>query len=306
MTDAPIAYRRASAADAEATFEIVKAAADDLLVRAGRPPATVGALPPERVLRFRRSQAAHDPDGYWVAEVGGVMVGAAIGVRREGTWYLAALHVLPGWQGRGIGSALLRCSMGNAEGAAVRTVLTDATNPDSNGLYLRAGLLPVDSTLTFDGPAGAHGPGATGGLAVRPIDPAADGPALHRLDRDALGFARPLDHAFWADVPNLAGRVVTRDGAPIGYAYASAGGAIGPVAVADPVDLPAVLDLAADLAREAGAQRLHLRVFGATHGAVTWAGERGLRLTGIGLFLASGAPAGRFAGYVTSGADALY
>ena len=39
--------------------------------------------------------------------------------------------------------------------------------------------------------------------------------------------------------------------------------------------------------------------------AVDWAVRRGLRLSGIGLMLSS-RPVGRFEGYVTSGADALY
>ncbi len=106
-------------------------------------------------------------------------------------------------------------------------------------------------------------------------------------------------------MPGLEARIVERDGSARGYVYVSTTGAIGPVAVSDPDDLPAALDVAADIAAEAGATSLHIRNFGTARGAVDWAVRRGLRLSGIGLML-SNRPIGRFKGYVTSGADALY
>jgi hypothetical protein len=66
-----------------------------------------------------------------------------------------------------------------------------------------------------------------------------------------------------------------------------------------------VLDITAEIAAAAGATTLHVRSFGSARGAVGWAVARGLRLSGIGLMLSS-RPVGRFKGYVTSGADALY
>ena len=310
MIDGAITYRLARAEDAETTFAIVRAASDDLARKAGREPALHG-LPLERVIRFRHACLAHDPARFVVAEADGALVGAAIAVLREDVWYLAGLHVLPGFQAAGVGSELMRRAHAGTASSTIRTVLTDATNPASNGLYLRAGMRPVDSTLTFDGPlrsvsapTRSSGPGA--GLGSRSIDLEEDATVLAGLDRSIVGFARPTDHAFWLGVPGLEGRVVTRpDGELGGYLYVSRTGAIGPVAVADPADLPAALDLAAGIAADAGADALHLRVFGATHGAIVWANERGLRLSGIGLFLAS-ARIGAFAGYVTSGADALY
>lgn len=315
MTTGPITYRLARAEDAETTFAIVRAASDDLARKAGREPSPHG-LPLERVIRFRRACLAHDPARFVVAEADGSLVGAAIAVLREDVWYLAGLHVLPGFQAAGVGSELMTRAHAGTASTTTRTVLTDATNPASNGLYLRAGLLPADSTLTFDGPLPpVTGPtpsgGPTAGLATRPIDPRDDAGAIAALDRSTVGFTRPTDHAFWLGVPGLEARVLVDDvgrpghARPRGYLYVSRAGAIGPIAVLDPADLPAALDVAAAIAAQHGAAALHLRVFGATHRAIGWAKDRDLRLTGIGLFLAS-APIGAFAGYVTSGADALY
>lgn len=305
-----VSYRLARREDAEATYAIVRAAVDDLARKAGRAPAPHG-LPLERVIRFRHACVAHDPERFVLAEVGDEPIGAAIAILRDDVWYLGGLHVLPTFQAAGVGSELMRLAGAGIGPTTIRTVLTDATNPASNGLYLRAGLLPADSTLTFDGPLDAA-------LAARPalprsrsgapgpLDRVADADVLEALDRATVGFGRPTDHAFWLGVPGLDGRLLLGDdGEARGYLYVSAAGAVGPIAVADPDDLPAALDLAAAIAADHGATTLHLRVFGSSHGAIEWATERGLRLSGIGLFLAS-APVGRFAGYVTSGADALY
>lgn len=307
-------YRRARPEDAERTYDVVREAADDLLRRAGQTPSEQQSLPHERVIRFRHACIAHDPDRFWVAESDTEIIGAAIAVLRGDVWYLGALHVVPGHQGTGVGSELLRRSLTGTRPDTARTVLTDALNPVSNALYLRSGMLPQETTLTFDGPIG--GPrsgedaddgnaGDTPPLPFRPIEPAADGPLLADLDRAGVGFARPMDHAFWTGVPGVSGWILTAATGARGYLYVSDTGAIGPGMVRDPDDLPRVLDVAAAMVQGQGARGLHLRVFGSTHGAIRWALGRGLRLSGIGLMLSS-RPVGRFEGYLTSGADALY
>jgi hypothetical protein len=169
-------------------------------------------------------------------------------------------------------------------------------------------MLPQESTLSLDGPIGERSavPGADAPpLTGRPIDLERDQPALAAFDLATVGFARPTDHEFWTGVPGLEARILERDGSARGYAYVSTAGAIGPIAVAVPEDIVPALDLAADIAADGGAQVLHIRNFGSARGAVDWAIRRGLRLSGIGLMLSS-RPVGRFEGYVTSGADALY
>jgi GNAT superfamily N-acetyltransferase len=304
-----ITFRRAREEDAERTFEIVQEAQGDLDRKMGREPH--GALPAARVIRFRHFCVRYDGDRFWVAEAGGRMIAAAYATLRDDAWYLDALHVTPAYQSRKIGSELIRRCLTGTGPTTTLTVLTDAGNPVSNGLYLRFGMLPQDSTVTLDGPIGERGradaarPTTGPQLTTRLIDLERDAAALAAYDLATVGFARPTDHEFWLGVPGLEARIVERQGAARGYVYVSTTGAIGPVAVLDPDDLPAALDVAADIAAEAGATSLHIRNFGTARGAVDWAVRRGLRLSGIGLML-SNRPIGRFNGYVTSGADALY
>ena len=299
---AEITYRLARTDDAERTYEIVQESQNDLNRKGGRPDGHV--LPAERVIRFRHFCVRYDGDRFWVAEAGGRMIGAAYATLRDDVWYLDGLHVLTAFQARKVGSELIRRVMAGTGPGTALTVLTDASNPNSNGLYMRFGMLPQDSTVTFDGPVGAapiHHPGFT----ARPIALDRDAAALAAFDLATVGFARPTDHEFWLGVPRLEGRILESEGSARGYLYASAGGAIGPVAVADPRDLEAALDLAAAISAGAGAATLHLRAFGTARGAADWSIRRGLKVSGIGLMLSS-RPVGRFEGYVTSGADALY
>jgi ribosomal protein S18 acetylase RimI-like enzyme len=300
---AQITYRRARIEDAERTFEVVQEAAADLNRKMGRPVAA--ALPAERVIRLRHFCVRYDGDRFWLAEAAGRMIGAAYATLRDDVWYLDALHVLPAYQSRKVGSELIRRSLAGTGPTTALAVLTDALNPISNGLYMRFGMLPQDSTVSFDGAIGYGSLEVPDGLSSRPISPARDEAALAAFDAATVGFARPTDHEFWLGVPGLEGRIVERDGSARGYLYVSRAGAIGPVAVADSRDLAPALDLAAEIAAKAGATSLHIRNFGSARNAVDWAVRRGLMLSGIGLMLSS-RPVGRFEGYVTSGADALY
>jgi GNAT superfamily N-acetyltransferase len=305
---AGITYRQAAIEDAEATFKVVHEAADDLLRRAGRPVSP--ALPLARVIRFRHFCVRHDGGRFWVAEADGRMVGAATAILRERVWYLAALHVVPGSQAQGVGRELLRRSMAGVGPGTTMTVLTDALNPDSNGLYLRFGMLPQDTMLTFDGrpddvPRSARpAKGSARPWDVRPLDPARERATLAALDRGSVGFARPTDHDFWAGVPGLEGHLLEAGGAVRGYLYLSDAGAVGPAAVAAAEDVPHVLATAARLAREGGTANLHVRMAGSARPGIAWLVGHGLRLTGIGLMLSS-RPIGNLDRYVTSGADAL-
>jgi GNAT superfamily N-acetyltransferase len=306
-----ITYRRATIEDAAATFEVVHEAAEDVLRRAGRPVSDGPALPLGRVIRFRHFCVQHDGGRFWVAEADGRIVGAAIAILRQRLWYLAALHVLPPFQSRGIGTELLRRSMAGVAPDTALTVLSDALNPAANGLYLRFGMLPQETMLTFDGRLDdAPGRELRGAPAappwhVRPLDPSADRATLDRFDRGSVGFTRPVDHDFWAGVPGLAGHVLEHGGTVRGYLYLSDAGAVGPAAVGGPADVPGVLATAARLARERGTAQLHVRLAGSARAGISWLVGGGYRLTGIGLMLTS-RPVGRLDRYVTSGADALY
>ena len=307
----PILFRPARDADVERTYEVFVQAADDLGARLGRPSRAAASAPSLRALHVRRAVLKHDGERFWVAEAEGVVVGFGMAILRDDVWHLAALHVMPAFQGRGIGSELIRRTLDGTRPTTILTVLTDASNPISNALYLRFGMLPQDSILAFDGlvegvKAGGDGrTGGVGGLTTRPLDLERDQTALASIDLATIGFARPTDHVMWTTVPGLAGHLVLRGGVVRGYLYASDAGAIGPLAVHDPADLTAALRLAALDAHDRGASSLHVRVCGSARTAVAWLIEHGFRLSTTGLFLTS-RPVGRLDRYATSGGDALY
>lgn len=301
-----VSYRPARDTDVERTYAVFLEAADDLNARIGRPPRAGTGAPPHRALALRRSCVRHDGDRFWVAEMDGAVVGFAIAILRDDIWHLAALHVQPAHQGRGIGSELVRRSMAGCGPTTALTTITDAVNPISNAIYMRAGMLFQDAMLTFDGPSVA--PIRDDG--IEPLEQVAvsrprDYKVLAAIDLATIGFARSVDHDLWGSIEGLQGVLLVRDGVVRGYAYVAADGAIGPLAVLDPADLAPALDVAAAMAATLGADSIHARIPGSARVATEWLVARGARLSGIGLFLAS-RPVGRLDRYVTSGGDAFY
>lgn len=77
-----------------------------------------------------------------VVEVDGVPVGRHRVVRGEGQVELAGLQLLPAYQGRGIGTALVRAAIAEAEGAGQPCRLSvEKDNPRARALYERLGFV---------------------------------------------------------------------------------------------------------------------------------------------------------------------
>jgi GNAT superfamily N-acetyltransferase len=293
-----IVIRRATEGDFRPTWTVVGEAMADLAQTRGWTASPRPAEPGERFLAFRRSALRHDPDGFWVGEADGEIVGFGIAVQREHVWYLAALHVRPAWQSLGLGAEIIRRAVAAARPGSLLTVGTDARNPVSNALYGRFGMFPQEPLLEVAGPAVAS---ETGRLV--PGLPPAD--VLAAIDRGALDVARPEDHEFWGSVPGLDASTVVRDGRAVGYAYVQTDGSIGPVAVLDPADLAAAVEAAVGRAAELGATTARVRIPGAARPSIAGLLARGWRYgDGVTLVLSS-APWGRWDRYVTSGGDAL-
>src|SRR3712207_5046287 len=107
MPDVDITLRPMTVDDAEAVLDLAEAAFGALNERFGRPPS-----PPPRdrataLMRFRQPVRT-DPDGAWIADAAGRVVGAAEAIDRDGVWGLSLLVVHPAVQSRGVGSRLLR------------------------------------------------------------------------------------------------------------------------------------------------------------------------------------------------------
>ena len=295
---AGIVYRRATPDDSRTTYDVFLDAASHLARTRGWAATQRSTDPPERFLAFRASVLRHDPDGFWVAEADGGLVGFGVAVQREHVWYLAALHVLPAWQSKGVGAEIIRRALAAAKPDSLLTVGADARNPVSNALYGRFGMFPQTALLELSGVATR---GATDIL--RPGAP--DAGDLDAIDRATLDAARPEDHEFWASVSNLHQYAVVRDGRMVGYAYVQADGAIGPIAVLDPADLAPALEASIAAAAELGAASARVRIPGVARAAVAGLLARGWRYGDAVTLVLTSAPWGRWDRYVTSGADAL-
>jgi GNAT superfamily N-acetyltransferase len=293
-----IAFRHATADDFHATYDIFIEAANDLARTRGWTPVDRPTSPPERFLAFRASAIRHDPERFWVAEADGDMVGFGIAVQREHTWYLAALHVRPAYQARGVGAEVVRRCLAAARPDSLLIVGADARNPVSNALYGRFGMYPETPLVELSGPAE---PGSTAVLLAGPPTAA----ELDRFDRASLGMTRPQDHAFWSSVSSLRAYSVLRENRTVGYAYVQADGAIGPIAVLDPEDLASAVEASIAAAARLGAASARIRIPGVARPTIARLLARGWRYGDAVTLVLTSAPWGRWDRYVTSGADAL-
>jgi len=157
--------------------------------------------------------------------------------------------------------------------------------------YLRRGMFPGYQILSF---AGEPAPATARAPDVEPLTLE----IASALDRDVLGTARDVDHAFWSTEPGRIGRAVVRGGRTIGYYYVRSG-AIGPAAWTSNVDADVVLQAAVTDAL-AQSPVVRLRVLGANHDTIRFALARGLRLGGYSHLLTT-ASFGHFERYAPSG-----
>jgi len=203
------------------------------------------ATDPERFV------VATHPDGSEPGEERIVAFAAA--VQRERLWFLSMCFVRPEIQASGVGRALLD-EVGPDPGAAngedgVRATATDSAQPVSNALYASVGIVPRVPLLNLIGlPLRPDAfPALPSGLTPVPFDVLAradhDGLAatVDALDRDALGVAHPIDHAFLRKEGRRGWLYRGSDDSAIAYGYATEAGRIGPVASSDPALLAPIL-----------------------------------------------------------------
>jgi GNAT superfamily N-acetyltransferase len=231
------------------TDSLVVATINDLTVRHGFGPMAATSPP-----SFQLFSLKDDPDGLWVAEDDGKILGFAWSWACGDLWFLAQLFVDPTQQGRGIGNELIEHTLDHARksGAVHKALITFTFNRVSQGLYMRHGLFPRMPIYFFNGDSER----AMQDLPPSPLQAVAiDGSAaamdkLAEIDACTVGVPRDKHHRYSLDDPAIDGLLLYQGSDCVGYTYVSDNGHIGPLAVLRPEmvrdGFAASLQLAAD------------------------------------------------------------
>ena len=245
-----LSYRPVRPDELEACIDIWRESINDYMRRLNMPDMQSESGPLRRL--YTHLQAT-DPDRFVVATqvdgAGGAaqrIVAFAAAVQRDHLWFLSMCFVRPEIQSTGVGRALV-AAVGPAEPAAdgddrtVRATATDSAQPISNALYASLGIVPRVPLLNLIGlPEHPEAFDALPtGITPVPFDVLArDGhdslaATVDSLDRELLGVAHPIDHAYLRSESRRGWLYLGPDGAPVAYGYATEAGRIGPVASRD-------------------------------------------------------------------------
>ena len=271
----PLVVRPARAEDLDRANALVVGSMNDLSVRHGF--GTMASVRPPVFLQF---SLRDDPDGLWIAEDAGEILGFAFSWVCGDLWFLAQLFVSPGEQGRGIGRELLRRTWQHAEkaGATTKALITFTFNTVSQGLYIRHGLMPRCAIYNL---AGACDPRRLEGERLRSVpleDIAAHLRMLDAIDAGALGVSRAKHHRLLIGGGTARGVLLHAGDECVGYAYI-AGGDIGPLAVSRRDLLGPAFRTALALAAESGAAQVSAFIPGPCEAALGIAVAYGMRIT---------------------------
>lgn len=232
-------YRRATAADTRACFDIFETSVDDLGRRTGGAAnATAGDPKAFEIRRPLFDHLAATADQWWIAEEdGGRPIGYARSIVRDGVRELTEFFVLPDAQSGGIGRELLARAF-PAGGARHRSIVA-TMDPRAIARYLKTGLGARVPIVGWEG-APRDAPLDTDLVRERmdPADPPLE--ALAVVDRYILGFRRDGEHRWLAG--QRPGWLYARQGTIVGYAYHPTRPLFGgPYAVLEPADLPVLI-----------------------------------------------------------------
>ena len=269
--------------DVDGVVAVQIAAFDDHDRRGGRP---VPETTPERIDGQRRRVrhfATHDPDGSWVAESDGRVVGAALALRRGPLWGLSLLAVDPAAQSNGVGRALLTEALRYADDVP-RALILSSSDPRAMHRYASAGfdLHPQVRATGCVSPARLRAPS----LAVRDGTPA-DFALADEVDVAVRGAPRGPDHELLA-APGV--MFVAERGKQRGYAHVH-GGRVRTIAATDEETAVALLWRSLAHAHEIGVDATVEHVAGNQQWAVRVVVEAGLSILPSGpVFWRGGTP----------------
>jgi GNAT superfamily N-acetyltransferase len=209
--------RRMSPADLSEVVVMVGRATADLIRREGLDDPPPGDRGREGMAAAIRHLVGTDPDGCWVLERGGRIVGAAAAIRRGSCWGLALLFVLPETQGEGVGRALLARAVEYGEGCS-RRMISSSEDPSAIRSYAAVGLEPHPAMQA----KGRVDPSRLGPVSEAVLPGFADDlPLIDEVDAGLRGGSRRVDVEFL--LARGAELKVLDDGQDRGYFVAAPG-----------------------------------------------------------------------------------
>ena len=214
------------AADIDACIEIFYESDEALTASRNLPVMPRNPMAIERIFRHVSESTPHRS---WVAEENGRAVGFGMAIERDQMTFLAFLFVRPDGQAAGVGANLFdRCM----PSSGYRGTCIWSVQPISAALYARNGLVPRTPLYTLMGRPRTALPPLRGGLQLTSIN----AEELDELDREVVGFTRPVDHEAWQRWERRP--FALREGRTlVGYGYAQPAGRIGPAVVREQGDL---------------------------------------------------------------------
>ena len=272
-----VLYRPARQQDLVQTDRLVVTSINDLTERHGFGSPAVTSAP-----NFQSFCLEDDPEGLWVAEENGKILGFAWSWASGPLWFLAQLFVLPGQQGSGIGNELIKRTLQHAEKSNARNkvLITFAFNRVSQGLYIRHGLFPRFPIYNV-AVAREHLLGGLRGPVFDCSPLKEDAASLRRIaqaDQRAIGASREKHHRYLIRDDRTSGYDLYDGTDWMGYAYVDMAGHIGPVAVMEPHAVATAFRTTLHLAAKMNTPQISAFLPGANESALKIAMESGMQI----------------------------
>jgi GNAT superfamily N-acetyltransferase len=273
-----VTLRLARADELQRAQELVITTINDLTERHG-----FGAMASVRPAVFQLFSFNEDPDGFWIAEDGGEIVGTAFSWVCGDLWFLAELFIAPRMQGSGIGRELLRRTLRHADqaGAKTRALITFTFNTVSQNLYLRHGMFPRLPVYMFNADRTALlNTSSEAALKFRKAEASgSDIATLAALDTSALSVSREKHHNYLLNDPTMNGFLLYEGDDCIGYAYVASTGHVGPLAVTKRDAMGPALGAALRIAAEGNSNQISAFLPGNCEAALAVAADHRMRIT---------------------------
>lgn len=270
--------RPARAEELQRAQELVVQSINDLTERHG-----FGPMAAVRGPQFQLFSLQDDPDGLWVAENEGEILGFAFSWVCGKLWFLAELFVSPRLQCRGFGNQLIERTLQHARkaGATDKALITFTFNVVSQSLYVRHGLFPLFPIYFMK----VARESLLDRLRRQPLscvplqDTASHQQCLAQIDALVLGISREKHHRYLIGDAAMRAVLLYAGNDCVGYVYVSPDGHIGPLAVVQPDAADSAMQAALTLATETGSPQVSAFIPGKNTVALGLAIELGMRIT---------------------------